>query len=91
MPTPRSHDERVAAARHRLQQEYQMWLSTGADDGPHLIPVAFVEDGDAIVTATGANSKTVRNLRGSGRARIAVGTTSDVVMLDGEWLSRAVD
>ncbi|WP_210749841.1 hypothetical protein [Nocardia vermiculata] len=44
--------------------------------------MAFVEDGAAIVTATGANSKTVRNLRGSGRARVAVGTTSDVVMVD---------
>lgn len=59
-----------------------MWLSTGGDTGPHLIPVAFVGDGDAIVTATGEGSKTVRNLQETGRARIAVGTTSDVVMVD---------
>lgn len=63
-----------------------MWLSTGGHTGPHLIPVAFVGDGDgdgdAIVTATGAGSKTVRNLRETGRARVAVGTTSDVVMVD---------
>ncbi|MFE0764046.1 pyridoxamine 5'-phosphate oxidase family protein [Streptomyces smyrnaeus] len=82
MPTPRTHDERVAAARLRLQQEFQMWLSTGGHTGPHLIPVAFVGDGDAIVTATGENSRTVRNLRETGRARVAVGTTSDVVMVD---------
>lgn len=59
-----------------------MWLSTGGYTGPHLIPVAFVGDGDAIVTATGEGSKTVRNLRETGRARVAVGTTSDVVMVD---------
>lgn len=59
-----------------------MWLSTGGRSGPHLIPVAFVSDDDAIVTATGENSKTVRNLRETGRARVAVGTTADVVMID---------
>lgn len=59
-----------------------MWLSTGGRTGPHLIPVAFVDDNDAIVTATGESSKTVRNLEETGRARVAVGTTSDVVMVD---------
>lgn len=82
MPTPRTHDERLAVARIRLQREWQMWLSTGGRSGPHLIPVAFVGDNDAIVTATGESSKTVRNLRETGRARVAVGTTSDVVMVD---------
>ncbi|MFF1378951.1 pyridoxamine 5'-phosphate oxidase family protein [Streptomyces sp. NPDC058308] len=82
MPTPRTHDERLAAARLRLRQEGQMWLSTGGCSGPHLIPVAFVDDDDAIVTATGESSKTVRNLRETGRARLAVGTTCDVVMVD---------
>ncbi|WP_328349235.1 pyridoxamine 5'-phosphate oxidase family protein [Streptomyces sp. NBC_00445] len=82
MPTPRTHDERLAAARLRLQQEFQMWLSTCGRRRPHLIPVAFVGDNDAIVTATGASSKTVRNLRETGWARMAVGTTSDVVMVD---------
>ncbi len=59
-----------------------MWVSTGGRSGPHLIPVAFVGDDGAIVTATGESSRTVRNLRETGRARVAVGTTSDVVMVD---------
>ncbi|GAA2657307.1 hypothetical protein GCM10010400_13350 [Streptomyces aculeolatus] len=79
---PRPHAERVAAARLRLAQDFQMWLSTGGHAGPHLIPVAFVADGDALVTATGEGSRTVRNLRETGRARLAVGTTADVVMVD---------
>ena len=82
MSTPRPHNERVAAARLRLEREFQMWLSTGGQAGPHLIPVAFVVDDGAIVTATGESSRTVRNLRETGRARVAVGTTSDVVMVD---------
>ena len=81
-PAPRAHDARVAAARRRLEQDFQMWLSTGGRSGPHLIPVAFVLDGDALVTATGESSRTVRNLRQTGRARVALGTTSDVVMVD---------
>ncbi|WP_222851020.1 pyridoxamine 5'-phosphate oxidase family protein [Phytoactinopolyspora mesophila] len=82
MPTPRTHDERVAAAQRRLQQDFQMWLSTGGRTGPHLIPVAFIVDDDVVVTATGENSKTVRNLQETRRARLALGTTSDVVMID---------
>ncbi|GGV09008.1 hypothetical protein GCM10010245_16930 [Streptomyces spectabilis] len=82
MPTPRAHEERLAAARLRLQQESQMWLATGGCAGPHLIPVAFVSDNDAIVTATGESSKTVRRIQETKRARVAVGTTSDVVMID---------
>lgn len=59
-----------------------MWLSTGGQTGPHLIPVAFVGDNEAIVTATGESSKTVGHLQETGRARVAIGTTSDVVMID---------
>ncbi|UPK74195.1 pyridoxamine 5'-phosphate oxidase family protein [Nocardioidaceae bacterium SCSIO 66511] len=79
---PRTHRERIAAAQDRLEHEYQMWLSTAGSAGPHLIPVAFVIDGDSVVTATGEGSKTVRNLNETGKARIALGTTSDVVMVD---------
>lgn len=82
MLTARSHDERIAAARRRLIEESQMWLSTGGRTGPHLIPVSFVVDDSAVMTATGESSKTVRNLRERDRARLAIGGTSDVVMID---------
>ncbi len=62
-----------------------MWLSTAGEAGPHLIPVAFVADGSAIVTATGERSVTVRNLLETPRARVAIGTTADVVMADTEF------
>lgn len=59
-----------------------MWLSTAGHSGPHLIPVAFVADDHGIVTATAEASTTVRNLAETRRARVAIGSTSDVVMLD---------
>lgn len=81
-PRPRKHSERIAAARERLHEEFQLWLSTSGAKGPHLIPLAFVDDGNGILIATGEHSVTTRNLKANRRARFAVGTTTDVLMVD---------
>jgi PPOX class probable F420-dependent enzyme len=48
-------------------------LATVRDDGrPHVMPVWFVLDGDAIVFMTGADTVKGRNLRRSGQASICV-------------------
>lgn len=83
LPTPRSLAERRRAARDRLESGHQLWLATGSDGrGAHLIPVAYVWDGSALTTATFASSRTVSNLRAHPRARVALGDTADVVMID---------
>ena len=84
MAAPRPLDARVTAAQQRLSDTHQLWLATGGSRGPHLIPVAFVRDGQEIVIATGERSRTVENLRETGRARLALGTTDDVVMVDAD-------
>ncbi|WP_152363863.1 pyridoxamine 5'-phosphate oxidase family protein [Microlunatus speluncae] len=82
-PTPRDLAGRQAAAHRRLESGHQLWLATGSDGlGAHLIPVAFVWDGSALITATFAHSRTVHNVRAHPRARVAVGTTADVIMID---------
>jgi general stress protein 26 len=60
-----------------------MWLATGSDGhGAHLIPVAYVWDGSTLTTATFRRSRTVSNLRARPKARLAIGDTADVVMID---------
>ncbi len=83
LPTPRSLAERRMAAQERLESGHQLWLATGSDGrGAHLIPVAYVWDGSALTTATFTSSRTVTNLRAHPRARVAIGDTADVVMID---------
>ncbi|MFP5021549.1 pyridoxamine 5'-phosphate oxidase family protein [Pseudonocardia phyllosphaerae] len=82
MIAPRPLDDRISAARRRLSDTHQLWLASGGSGGPHMIPVAFVYDDGQIVTATAERSRTVANLRESQRARLALGTTDDVVMVD---------
>lgn len=83
IPVPRSLAERRAYARNRLETGFQMWLATGSDGhGAHLIPVAYVWDGSTLWTATFAKSRTVVNIKGHPQARVALGDTADVVMID---------
>jgi hypothetical protein len=83
IPVPRGLAERQTHARRRLESGFQMWLATAGDDrGAHLIPVAYVWDGSDLYTATFATSRTAANTRSRSHARVAVGDTSDVVMVD---------
>ncbi|MFI0479605.1 pyridoxamine 5'-phosphate oxidase family protein [Actinomadura sp. 9N215] len=83
IPVPRSLAERRACARKRLESGFQMWLATGSDGrGAHLIPVAYVWDGSVLYTATFAGSRTVANIKAHPRGRVALGDTTDVVMID---------
>jgi nitroimidazol reductase NimA-like FMN-containing flavoprotein (pyridoxamine 5'-phosphate oxidase superfamily) len=89
---PRSAIERRSDAVELLESAYQLWLSTsGPEGGPHLIPVAFVWSGSWITMATFVESRTAANLRDDPRARLAVGSTADVVILDGDVSFVAAD
>ncbi|MBE1530512.1 pyridoxamine 5'-phosphate oxidase family protein [Actinomadura algeriensis] len=69
--------ELLGAARHT-------WIASGDGGGPHLIPLACVWDGTRVAMSTRAASRTVRNLRRPGRARLAFGSPVDVVLVDGD-------
>lgn len=79
---------RPAAERKRdaiaaLGRNGDAWLATSSPSGePHLIAASAWWDGGALVVATGTRSLTARNLDATGRARLALGTPDDVVMLD---------
>lgn len=93
-PIARSLDQRRADALQKLAANYQLWLATGSDgQGAHLIPVAYVWDPAALTltTATFERSRTVANLQARPRARVAVGDTADLIMIDATASFIAVD
>ena len=62
-----------------------VWVSTAsADNGvsPHLVPVSLAWVDERVVVAIQASSRTARDLATHGVARLGVGPTRDVVMID---------
>jgi len=68
-----------------------VWVATASAAGaPHLVPVSLAWVDERVVIAIDASSVTAGNLTASGVARLAVGPTRDVVMIDAV-LEKAVD
>jgi len=66
------------------------WVATASPDGaPHLVPLSLAWVDERAVLAVDGSSATARNLTATGTARLAVGATRDVVMIDAV-LERAV-
>lgn len=84
-PARRSLDERRRAAVDLLENNTQLWLATGSDGhGAHLIPVAYVWDGQHLTMSTFERSRTTANVRANPTARTAIGHPQDLAMVDGE-------
>lgn len=80
---PRARTQRKADVLMKLSAEpADTWVATSGGDGPYLVPLTLAWFGDRIVLATARNSPTARNLVAHGRARLALGDTRDVVMID---------
>ena len=84
-PPARSPQQRKHDALDRLGRDIDAWVATaGPGNGaPHLVPLSFLWDGTTMLVATPAASVTSRNLQATGRARLGVGPTRDVVMIEG--------
>lgn len=82
--TVRTAEQRKRDTLHRLEHDVDAWVATADEDGaPHLVPLSFVWDGSALLIATPAASRTGRNLLATGTARLGIGPTRDVVMIEG--------
>jgi hypothetical protein len=71
---------------NRLEHDEDVWVATAPDDGsgvPYLVPLSYLWDGSTILLATPAGSPTGRNLKATGRVRLGLGPTRDVVMIEG--------
>jgi hypothetical protein len=68
-----------------------VWVASASAAGaPYLVPVSLAWVEERAVIAVAESSVTARNLTASGTARLAVGATRDVVMIDAV-LERSVD
>ncbi|WP_436699624.1 pyridoxamine 5'-phosphate oxidase family protein [Nocardioides sp. BYT-33-1] len=83
-PPARDRATRQADARALLATpEIDVWVATASAAGvPHLVPVSLAWVGERVVIAVEGGSLTARNLTASGVARLGVGPTRDVVMVD---------
>lgn len=82
---PRGPAQRKRDLLARLESEWDIWVaSTGAEGLPCLVPLWFVWHGEALWLSTRPTTPTGRNLRDRRRARLALGDTQDVVIVDGD-------
>jgi len=85
MPPARTLEQRQQDTRHRLEQDVDAWIATADPDRgtPYLIPLSYLWDDATLLVSTPASSPTGRNLQATGKVRIGVGPTRDVVLIDG--------
>lgn len=84
MPEPRDPHTRKADTLAKLTTPaIDVWVASASGEGaPHLVPVSLAWVDERVVIAVEASSVTARNVTASGVARLAVGPTRDVVMID---------
>ncbi|MDO8388921.1 MAG: pyridoxamine 5'-phosphate oxidase family protein [Actinomycetota bacterium] len=89
MAEPRTYEKRKADTIAQLEAaEADAWVATASTDGvAHMVPLSIGWTEGRIVLVTESRSITARNLGASHRARVAVGSTRDVVMIVAEMLA----
>jgi nitroimidazol reductase NimA-like FMN-containing flavoprotein (pyridoxamine 5'-phosphate oxidase superfamily) len=85
VPVARTSTQRKQDTLRRLEQDVDLWVATAAERGgmPYLIPLSFLWDGAALVVSTPRSSPTARNLLATGKVRLGLGSTRDVVLIEG--------
>ncbi len=76
--------QRQIDALARIAAENHLWIATASPELPlpYLIPISYAWTDGRLIVATSTKSPTARNLFASERARLAIGATDDVVLID---------
>jgi hypothetical protein len=85
-PPPRSPAQRRQDTLERLERDVDAWVATAADAAggtPYLVPLSFLWDGGTLLIATPSSSPTSRNLHTTGKVRLGIGPTRDLVLIEG--------
>jgi hypothetical protein len=89
---PRSRAQRRHDTEHRLSHDIDLWVASASADGaPYLVPLSFDWDGEALLVATPTDSPTGSNLASTRAARLALGHTRDVSMIEGDVAVLEID
>ncbi|MEU0570452.1 pyridoxamine 5'-phosphate oxidase family protein [Nonomuraea sp. NPDC005983] len=84
-PPPRTAQQRKIDALDRLANDVDAWVATAGPDGaaPYLVPLSFLWDGATLLISTPAASPTSRNLQATGKVRLGIGPTRDLLLIEG--------
>ena len=85
---PRTRQQRKQDSLRRLEHDVDAWVATAdpASGSPYLVPLSFLWDGRHLLVATPSASPTSRNLQATGRVRLGIGPTRDLVLIEGTVL-----
>jgi hypothetical protein len=79
----RSTGQRKSDAIGKLEKDQDVWVATAGERGiAHLVPLSLCWYDGKVVVAVEGRSRTARNASVSGQARLALGSSRDVVMID---------
>ena len=87
MAAPRDAHTRKADTLAKLRARHaDVWVASASIDGAqpvaHLIPLSLAWIDECVVVAAPARQQTARNIAEHGKARLALGHTRDVVIID---------
>jgi Pyridoxamine 5'-phosphate oxidase len=81
---PRSAQQRKQDTLARLEHDTDAWVaSAGPGADVYLVPLSYLWDGQTVTVATPESSPTGRNLTATGKVRLSIGPTRDVVLIEG--------
>ncbi|MFI2352229.1 pyridoxamine 5'-phosphate oxidase family protein [Streptomyces sp. NPDC019443] len=88
-PPARTPEQRKQDALIRLEQDVDAWVATADPESgtPYLVPLSFLWDGVTLLVATLSASPTSRNLQATGKVRLGIGPTRDLVLVEGTVLA----
>ncbi len=80
----RSAADRRVDVLAKLESDVDLWVASASANGDaHLVPLSFLWDGARLTIAVSASSVTGRNLTRQRWARVALGPTRDVMIIEG--------
>jgi hypothetical protein len=84
-PAPaRSRSQRRIDALAKLRSQLDLWAASADEVGSaYLVPLSYYWDDSTLTIATPRTSRTAMNLVRAGWARVALGPTRDVVIIEG--------
>jgi len=90
---PRSRAERIADTQALLESEVDTWVATADPDSakPCLVPLSYFWDGEMLLLSTPGDGPTGRGLRSGPGARLGLGLTRNVVLIDATVETIALD
>lgn len=87
LPAPRDRQQRTRDTLAKLAEPAaDVWVATASSSGssadPYLVPLSLAWIDERAVIAVESSSRTARNIHSSRTARLALGPTRDVVVID---------